>query len=59
MILQAHAERQGSLVWLGFAGQGQAEDPEQKKAFLALADLELASADQVDAALGVSSTSEL
>jgi len=33
--------------------------PEQKKAFLALADLEVASADQVDAALGVNSTGDL
>jgi hypothetical protein len=54
MILQAHAERQGSLAWLGFAGQ--TEDAEIKKAFLALADLEVASADQVDKALGVLTT---
>jgi hypothetical protein len=57
VILQAHAERQGSLAWLGFAGQS--EDEAVKREFLALADLEVASADYIDQALGVKSTSEL
>ena len=51
IVLQAHAERQGSLAWLGFSSQ--AEDEETRKAFLALADLEVASADHIDQALGV------
>jgi len=49
IFLQAHAERQGSLAWLGFAQQK--DDEKIKNQFLALADLEVASADQVDAAL--------
>jgi hypothetical protein len=57
ITLQAHAERQGSLAWLGFAGQTQ--DEAMKRAFLALADLEVASADYIDAALGIQSTSEI
>jgi hypothetical protein len=54
MILQANAERQGSLAWLGFAGQSDDEDT--KKAFLALADLEVASAEHIDKTLGVTTT---
>jgi hypothetical protein len=51
IVLQAHAERQGSLAWLGFGSQ--TEDAATKQEFLALADLEVASADHIDAALGV------
>ena len=57
ITLQAHAERQGSLAWLGFAGQTQ--DEAMKRAFLALADLEVASADYIDATLGIQSTNEI
>jgi hypothetical protein len=53
IILQAHAERQGSLAWIGFASQ--TEDESVKRELLALADLEVASADHIDAALGVDS----
>jgi hypothetical protein len=54
IILQAHAERQGSLAWMGFAGQ--TGDEAVKQEFLALAGLEVASADHIDGALGVDST---
>lgn len=54
IILQAHAERQGSMAWIGFSGQH--EDDAVKKEFLALADLEVASADHIDGALGVVTT---
>lgn len=54
MILQAHAERQGSLAWHAFAAR--AGDEPTKRALLALADLEIQSAEAVDAALGVQST---
>lgn len=57
IVIQAHAERQGSLAWLGFASQ--ASDEATKSAFLALADLEIESADFVDGALGITSTSEV
>jgi len=57
IILQAHAERQGSLAWLGFAGQ--TEDEATKREFLALADLEVASAAHIDEALGIQSTGEI
>jgi hypothetical protein len=56
IFLQAHAERQGSLAWVGFASQH--EDEATVKAFQALAALEIASADQVDEQLGRSSTGE-
>ena len=56
IFLQAHAERQGSLAWLGFASQHT--DETIKKQFLELADLEIASADQIDAELGRNSTSD-
>jgi hypothetical protein len=56
ITLQAHAERQGSLAWLGFASQ--TEDAAVKQEFLTLAGLEVASADQVDAELGIDSTGE-
>ncbi|MBW2419469.1 MAG: hypothetical protein JRH19_13040, partial [Deltaproteobacteria bacterium] len=49
IFLQAHAERQGSLAWLGFASQHSDESVKQQ--FLELAGLEVASADQVDAEL--------
>lgn len=55
IILQAHAERQGSLAWLGFASQ--TEDESIKAEFLALAGLEVASAEHIDETLGVQSTS--
>lgn len=51
IILQAHAERQGSLAWVGFASQ--TDDEAVKAEFLVLAGLELASADQIDSELGV------
>jgi hypothetical protein len=54
IILQAHAERQGSKAWRGFAAR--ATDREVRKEFLALADLEVESADHIDEALGVQST---
>ncbi|MBW2230212.1 MAG: hypothetical protein JRG92_05750 [Deltaproteobacteria bacterium] len=54
ITLQAHAERQGSLAWLGFASQ--TTDESAKQEFLALAGLEVASADHIDEALGVDST---
>ncbi len=54
ITLQAHAERQGSLAWLGFARQ--AEDEAAKREFLALADLEVASAEHIDATLGIRSS---
>lgn len=54
ILLQAHAERQGSLAWIGFASQ--TEDEAERQALLALADLEVASADYIDRALGVDST---
>ncbi|MBW2314101.1 MAG: hypothetical protein JRH10_07910 [Deltaproteobacteria bacterium] len=57
LILQAHAERQGSLAWLGFASQ--TEDEAVKREFLALADLEVASAAHIDETLGIQSTSEV
>jgi rubrerythrin len=57
ITLQAHAERQGSLAWLGFASQ--ATDESVKKVFLALADMEVASAEYIDGALGIQSTSEI
>jgi hypothetical protein len=53
ITLQAHAERQGSMAWLGFSGQ--TEDEATKQEFLALAGLEVASADHIDVALGVDS----
>ena len=56
IILQAHAERQGSLAWIGFASQ--TDDEGTKKEFQTLAGLEVASADYIDGALGVKSTSE-
>lgn len=54
IFLQAHAERQGSMAWVGFSGQH--EDEETKKKFHELAALEIASADQVDTELGRSSS---
>ena len=57
IIIQAHAERQGSKAWLGFAAQ--ATDETVKKEFLALADLEVDSAEHIDEALGVQSTGDL
>jgi hypothetical protein len=51
IILQAHAERQGSLAWIGFSGQHH--DEAVKDEFMALAALEIASADQIDTELGV------
>jgi rubrerythrin len=57
IIIQAHAERQGSKAWLGFAAQ--AADETVRKEFLALADLEVESADHIDEALGVESTGDL
>jgi len=57
IFIQAHAERQGSMAWVGFAAQH--DDESTKKAFLELADLEVASAAQVDAALGRTSTGEV
>ncbi len=50
IFLQAHAERQGSLAWVGFASQNSDESVKQQ--FLELAGLEVASAEQVDAELG-------
>ncbi|MDP6978038.1 MAG: hypothetical protein QF570_05470 [Myxococcota bacterium] len=50
IFIQAHAERQGSLAWVGFASQH--EDETIKQQFMQLAALEVASADQVDGALG-------
>jgi hypothetical protein len=57
IIIQAHAERQGSLAWVAFAAQ--TADEAMKSEFLALADLEVASADHIDTALGVKSTGEI
>lgn len=57
ITVQAHAERQGSLAWLGFAGQ--TEDAAAKREFLALADLEVASATHIDEVLGIHSSAEL
>ena len=57
IIIQAHAERQGSKAWLGFAAQ--ATDETARKEFLALADLEVESADHIDETLGIQSTSEV
>jgi len=54
MFIQAHAERQGSMAWLGYAAQHS--DESVVKRFLELADLEVASAEQVDAQLGRDST---
>jgi hypothetical protein len=56
IFLQAHAERQGSLAWLGFASQQS--DETIKAQFLQLADLEVASAVQVDAELDRNSSGE-
>jgi len=56
IFLQAHAERQGSMAWLGFSSQHS--DESIKNQFLELADLEIASADQVDSELGRNSTGE-
>jgi len=53
IFLQAHAERQGSMAWIGFAAQH--EDESIREEFHALAALEIASADQVDGALHRSS----
>lgn len=57
IIIQAHAERQGSKAWLGFAAQ--TEDEATRRAFLALADLEVDSAAYIDQALGVQSTGDI
>lgn len=57
MTLQAHAERQGSLAWLGFATQ--TTDESIVKEFHALAGLEVASAEYVDETLGIQSTSDI
>jgi hypothetical protein len=51
IILQAHAERQGPLAWIGFSSQHDDEAVEAE--FMVLAGLEIASADQIDAELGV------
>jgi len=56
IIIQAHAERQGSLAWLGFASQ--TDDAAMKQEFLTLAGLEVASAEHIDEALGVQTTSD-
>ena len=56
IILQAHAERQGSLAWLGFASQ--TDDAAMKQEFLTLAGLEVASAEHIDEALDVKTSSE-
>ena len=53
ITIQAHAERQGSMAWIGFAAQ--TTDDAVRKEFLALADLEVASADHIDGALGIDS----
>jgi len=50
IFIQAHAERQGSLAWVGFASQHDREPIKQQ--FLELAGLEVASAEQVDSELG-------
>jgi hypothetical protein len=54
IILQAHAERQGSLAWIGFASQ--TDDEGVKAEFMVLAGLEVASADQIDSELGVNTS---
>jgi hypothetical protein len=51
ITLQAHAERQGSLAWVGFGGQ--TDDEKVKAEFMVLAGLEVASADQIDSELDV------
>jgi hypothetical protein len=51
ITLQAHAERQGSMAWIGFSGQ--TEDEAVKAEFMVLAGLEVASADQIDGELNV------
>jgi hypothetical protein len=56
IILQAHAERQGSLAWIGFAAQ--TEDEATKAEFLVLAGLEVASAEHIDEALDVQTGGE-
>ncbi|MAE93074.1 MAG: hypothetical protein CL910_00295 [Deltaproteobacteria bacterium] len=56
IFIQAHAERQGSLAWLGYASQHA--DESTRKQFLELADLEVASALRIDAELGRSSSGE-
>jgi len=54
MILQAHAEREGSLAWQAFAGQ--VADDAVRRELGALSALEIANADFIDGALGVRST---
>ena len=54
LVLQAHAERQGSLAWLGLA-EGVADEG-VREALGAIASLELESADHIDATLGSRST---
>ena len=56
LILQAHAERQGSKAWRGLAAQ--TTDPAAVEEFLACADLEVDNASHIDEALGTSSTDE-
>ncbi len=50
IFIQAHAERQGSMAWLGFSAQH--ESGAVKTEFLELADLEVASAVQIDGVFG-------
>ncbi len=56
LILQAHAERQGSKAWRGIAAQ--TTDPAAVDELLACADLEVDNASHIDKALGTSSTDE-
>ncbi len=56
LILQAHAERQGSKAWRGLAAQ--TTDGAVVEALLACADLEVDNASHIDKALGTSSTGE-
>jgi len=56
IVIQAHAERQGSLAWIGFASQ--TDDEAMKQEFLTLAGLEVASAEHIDDALGVKTSGE-
>jgi hypothetical protein len=56
-IIQAHAERQGSKVWEGYAAQ--AEDESARKELVAIAQLEVESAVYIDEILNITSTGDV
>ena len=57
LVIQAHAERQGSKAWMGLAAQ--TDDESVREELLALADIEVESAIHIDETLGTTSTGDL